>query len=274
MAGQTITPVILCGGAGTRLYPISTPAQPKQFLPFTADGKSLFHLAVERALAIGANTIALVTTENLLPLLERQLTPYKGCAAFHIIAEPCGRNTAAAIALAIQEVTESGFFWIKPSDHVIEQPDILYKAVRNAARMGTHEELFLFGIPPQGPCPDYGYIRTSGAERTALPVTDFIEKPPLDVAENIYQDGRHFWNSGMIAASRQALTRAFFCHASAYIQPDLRHDYAHLPAISFDKAVLEKTSDCLMLPCPCGWQDVGSTDIFSKVRQHKQIQAR
>lgn len=273
---NAIQPVILSGGSGTRLWPLSRSAHPKQFLPL-ADEVSMLQGTWQRIAPIAIGEPIVVANEAHRFMVAEQLRQI-GCGSARILLEPVGRNTAPAIGLAALEAVAAGddpVLLILPSDHVIRDPAAFREAVESAVPAAEAGKLVTFGIVPTGPETGYGYIR-AGAEaiHPARVVESFVEKPDLATAESYVESGRYYWNSGM-----------FLFKASRYIaelerlQPDMLaacraalgastrdNDFIRLdadafaasPANSIDYAVMEKTEDATVVPISVGWSDVGS----------------
>lgn len=253
-----LLPVILCGGAGERLTPLSTPEQPKQFLPMH-DKETLFSLTCARAQRICAQKpIQIVTTAALEPLAAMQAPPQA-----RFLIEPMRRNTAAAVALAARSARPDDILWIMPCDHLIDDEDALAHALLQAQSGAARGRIALLGIKPTCAHTGYGYISCRpGKEEGA--VDEFTEKPTPARARAYLQSGDYWWNSGMVIARADLLLQEFAAHAPAYINGT---PYAALPARSFDTVILEKTARALLIPADMGWVDVGGHDraaLFQK----------
>lgn len=275
-----ITPVILSGGSGTRLWPMSTPERPKQFLPLT-DTLTMFQLTARRTKhAEIFNPPIIVASERHADLIERQLDDI-GIAPGAIILEPCARNTAPAIALAALEAGQSPML-VMPSDHVIADEDAFMRAIDAALPLLGDGWLVTFGITPTGPETGYGYIQ-SGAplKETIRRVARFVEKPDRARAEAMIATGDHFWNGGiflfradmylgalstyapeMLAAAQASMAGAK--RAGKRILPD-ETCFAACPSDSIDYAVMEKAERVAVVPVSMGWSDVGSWDALHEL---------
>jgi mannose-1-phosphate guanylyltransferase/mannose-1-phosphate guanylyltransferase/mannose-6-phosphate isomerase len=272
-----ITPVILSGGSGTRLWPMSTPQRPKQFLPLT-DTLTMFQLTARRT--ENAEKFApplIVASARHAELIAQQLADI-GIKPGAIILEPCARNTAPAIALAALETGQSPML-VMPSDHVIADEAAFMRAIGSALPLLDDGWLVTFGITPTGPETGYGYIQsgtslTDGIRRVAR----FVEKPDRAHAEDMIATADHFWNGGiflfradmyvnalaahapdMLAAVQASLASA--TRASERIQPD-EATFAACPSDSIDYAVMEKAKHVAVVPVSMGWSDVGSWDAL------------
>jgi len=276
-----ILPVILSGGSGTRLWPLSRETYPKQFLPLVGE-HSMLQATWLRVAAVASRDPIIVANEAHRFVAAEQLHNL-GVQPQAILLEPIGRNTAPAIALAALEAMADGsdpLLLILPSDHVIADQAAFHGAVNAATQAAQDGKLVTFGIVPTGPETGYGYILASGAD-TVRPVERFVEKPDLATAQGYVDSGDYFWNSGMflIRASRYltelerfrpqmaaACRRAF---AGAVRDADFtRLDVEAFQAIqgdSIDYAVMENTSDAVVLPLDAGWNDVGSWSALRDV---------
>lgn len=272
-----ITPVILCGGSGTRLWPLSRELYPKQLLPLV-DQQTMLQNTAQRLSGIGglAPLIAVSNEEHRF-LLAEQLREINAQVA-GILLEPVGRNTAPAVAVAALFAMSHGddpLLLVLPADHAMQNPSAFRQAVERAVPFAELGKLITFGVVPTGPETGYGYIK-AGEELGAggCHVERFVEKPDRDTAEQMLADGGYYWNSGM-----------FLFKASVYLKeleqyrPDIleacrktmdaaeqSYDFVRLgkaafmecPGDSIDYAVMEKTPDAVVIPLDAGWSDVGS----------------
>ncbi|MBA4748223.1 MAG: NTP transferase domain-containing protein [Sphingopyxis sp.] len=277
-----ITPIILSGGSGTRLWPLSTDARPKQFLPL-AGPESMYAATLARC-GDGAQFAApiVVGAERHSALLAADAPPDA-----RIILEPVARNTAPAIALAALAAGTDALLLIMPSDHVIADLPAFQRAVDAAVPAAQAGWLVTFGITPTGPETGFGYIamgedlaEATGVRRAA----HFIEKPPMERAEAMLSAGDHVWNAGifllradrlveelgvhaapMLAACRAAMAGAV--HHGAFVRPDAEA-FAACPSDSIDYAVMERAERVAVAPVSCGWSDVGSWDALADLGPH------
>ena len=270
-----LQPVLLSGGSGTRLWPLSREAYPKQFLPLVGDD-TLLQATWRRVAPLSSAAPLVVANEEHRFLVAEQLRVI-GAPQARIVLEPVGRNTAPAIAAAALIASADGgdpLLLVLPSDHVVRDPDAFRAAVRAAAPAAEAGALVTFGIVPQAPETGFGYIQAERGGEGVRKVLRFVEKPDAATAQGYLDAGDHYWNSGMFLfrASRfldelgrhrpdiLAAARA----ASAHVDPDgefLRLDreaFAASPAESIDYAVMEKTDAAMVLPVDIGWNDVGS----------------
>ncbi len=269
-----IQPVILSGGSGTRLWPLSRAAFPKQFL--SLDGaRTMIQDTVTRVAGDGFAAPLLVGGREHRFLLAEQMREL-GIAPRAILLEPVARNTAAAIAAAAALAAEADPaqpLLILPSDHVIDDLAAFHAAIARALPAVRDGALALFGIAPDHPATGYGYIRAGEARDGGFAVARFVEKPDLATAEGYLADGGYSWNSGMflfradaILAALQALAPEVAAAAAAVAarRRDLDFElldetaFAAAPSVSIDVAVMEKTDRALVVPATIGWNDIGA----------------
>lgn len=282
----SVRPVILCGGSGSRLWPLSRDAYPKQFLPLL-DRHSLLQATWLRVATLARPPIA-VTGEEHRFMVAEQLRQVD-CRPAAIVLEPAGRNTAPAIAVAaleaLREAARAGetdaILLVLPSDHLVSDEAGFRAAVAAAVPAAEAGRLVTFGVLPTAPETGFGYIRAPGAG--VRPVEAFVEKPDRAVAEQYLASGRYFWNSGMFLfrASRYLAELERFrpdilaaCRAAI---ADARRDadflrlaaaFAACPSESIDYAVMEQTEAAAMLPLDVGWSDVGSWSALWQIAEH------
>lgn len=271
-----VIPVILSGGAGTRLWPLSREMYPKQLLPLTGKRTMLQDTAARLATIADALAPIVVCNEAHRFTVAEQLRA-TGMPASAILLEPAGRNTAPAVALAALQALEThgdATLIVAPADHVIRDVRKFSEAADIAVSLAQEDKLITFGIVAHAPETGYGYIRRGEGVGPAYPVAQFIEKPPLDLAVQFVATGDYYWNSGMFVfkASRYLSELSNFAPdiltacAAAYqaAQADLdfvridKAEFIKCRAESIDYAVMEKTQDALVLPLDVGWSDVGS----------------
>ena len=270
-----IHPFILSGGSGTRLWPLSRKAYPKQFLALTGGDKSLFQMSCERFASpdfaaptiLGGNEHRFIIAEQMR---EIGMTPAS------IVLEPLGRNTAPAAAIAAliaAEKSEDALLLLAPSDHIIADPQAFRETVMRGVEPAKAGALITFGIKPTGPHTGYGYIEAQG-EGAALPVKRFVEKPDQETAAGYVASGDFYWNAGIFLMSARALIQAFETHAPEILegcrrallrsQVDLdflRLDpqvYGAVQDISIDYAIMEKAHNVCCVPLAGQWSDLGA----------------
>jgi mannose-1-phosphate guanylyltransferase/mannose-6-phosphate isomerase len=282
-AMSDLLPVILSGGSGTRLWPLSREAYPKQFLPLVGE-RSMLQATWQRVSAIASRAPIVVANEAQRFIAAEQLQQ-AGTTPSAILLEPAGRNTAPAIAVAALEARRNGddpLLLVLPSDHLIHDEPAFHAAIRAASTAAEQGRLITFGITPTSPETGYGYIKAHpGTDVRA--VDRFVEKPDLATAEAYVASGEYYWNSGMFLfrASRYlaelerlqpAILKA--CKDS-WENAQLDADFIRLEAESFkaspsdsiDYAVMEKTGDASVVPLDAGWSDVGSWTALRDVSQ-------
>lgn len=275
---MNIAPVILSGGSGSRLWPLSRAMRPKQFLGVT-DEKTLFQLTLQRLEGLpGLQPPVIVANQEHRFLVAEQCRE-AGIAPGAIILEPFGRNTAPAIAVAALHAHKSGsdpVLLVLPSDHIFSKPEAFRQSVRLAAQAAEQGQLVTFGIVPTHPETGYGYLRAgTGTTMTGVhTVAQFVEKPDLATAEAYVASGDYFWNSGMFMFRASVYLEALKQHRPDMLQQCERAcehsrvdiDFVRLdeaamnecPSDSVDYAVMEKTSKAVMVPLDAGWNDVGA----------------
>jgi mannose-1-phosphate guanylyltransferase/mannose-1-phosphate guanylyltransferase/mannose-6-phosphate isomerase len=279
--GKRILPVILSGGGGTRLWPLSRPACPKQFLPLI-DARSMLQLTAAR---VGDRSLfappIVVGSAAQADLIERQLADAHSSPA-SLILEPCGRNTAPAIALAALVAPPDSLLLVMPSDHHIQYPDLFRQAVAAGAAAARGDWLVTFGIRPDRPETGYGYIRRGEAIGPGVFRADrFVEKPDAATAVAYLTDGSYDWNGGIFLFRAAALLNELAEHAPdilAVAQAALRDTgveqrrvqpnaeaFASAPSQSIDRAVMERSRRVAVVPVDMGWSDVGSWDSLHTV---------
>jgi len=280
-----IYPVILSGGAGTRLWPLSRAVLPKQLLPLVTD-KTMLQDTVLRLAGWPEIMAPLIVCGNEHRfLVAEQLREIK-CAPLGILLEPSGRNTAPAVAAAalfLQAHDPEALMLVLPADHVITDRDAFRAAVVSAAAFAREGALTTFGVVPTGPETGYGYIRRGAAmaDAGAFKVDSFVEKPDLATAQSFVADGGYYWNSGMFlfqaatyiselkqfqpaiaAATEAAVSQAYrdmdFCRLD-------EQAFAASPSDSIDYAVMEHTKHAVVVPANIGWSDVGSWSALRDV---------
>jgi mannose-1-phosphate guanylyltransferase/mannose-1-phosphate guanylyltransferase/mannose-6-phosphate isomerase len=271
-----ITPVILSGGAGTRLWPLSTAAQPKQMLKLAGD-RTMLQATIGRVADAGRfEAPVIVAGAGQADAIEAQLQEI-ACAPAALIMEPEGRNTAPAIALAALSAPPDALLLVMPSDHVIGDVAAFRAAIDLAVPLAEQDWLVTFGIAPERPETGFGYIKLGEAiGRGVHRVERFVEKPPLADAERMLRDGDHSWNAGIFLFRAQAYLDALAVHAPAILQsvtaataqarregarvlPDAG-SFGTAPSESIDYAVLEKADRVTVVPVAMAWSDVGSWD--------------
>lgn len=279
MSGHEIVPVILSGGSGTRLWPLSREHYPKQLLALTGEQTMLQETACRLDGLPGVRPPVIVCNEEYRFLVAEQLRQV-GKKPGEIILEPAGRNTAPALALAALTLVERGddpVMLVMPADHVIQDRQAFQAAVTGAASLAASGSLITFGIVPARPETGYGYIRRGDGNRVAA----FVEKPDLATAKGYVESGEYLWNSGLFA-----MRPSVWIEELGHFRPDIvaatrtahskgtrDRDFFRVDAESFhvcpsdsvDYAVMEKTSRAVFVFLDAGWSDVGAWSAVAEV---------
>jgi len=281
-----IVPVILSGGSGTRLWPLSRALYPKQLLSLTGAHTMLQDTVLRLASIKERGPVYCICNESHRFLVAEQLHE-TGAELGEIILEPSGRNTAPAAAIAAMLITKKypgALMLVLPADHVILDQKAFTAAVAVGTSAAERGELVTFGITPNAPETGYGYIRASiKRERAVYPVVEFVEKPDRETAERYISSGDYFWNSGiflfkaesylleleayapaMLAACRDALEKAV--EDLDFLRLDAEA-FCASPSDSIDYAVMEKTSKAALVPLNAGWNDVGAWSALWDVQE-------
>jgi len=268
--------VIMCGGVGSRFWPFSKAAKPKQFIDFFGTGRSLLQMAFDRLNGIvPVDNILLITNESYEPLIKEQLPELKPS---QILLEPARRNTAPCIAWAahhIRAIHPDAKIMVAPSDHLIINEEKFKQSVVKAFDfIGTHDALVTLGIKPSRPETGYGYIQVGEqVEGDFSTVKTFTEKPSEDLARVFLQSGEFFWNSGMFFWSASSIIQALDHFApevnavfdkgrdyfgTAQEQEYIDNNFEACPSISIDFAVMEKAPNVYVETVDFGWNDLGT----------------
>ncbi|SNR60727.1 mannose-1-phosphate guanylyltransferase/mannose-6-phosphate isomerase [Desulfurobacterium atlanticum] len=288
--------IILAGGSGTRLFPISRKKYPKQFLKI-GDEKSLFQKTVERSLlAVNPEDLIIITNKDYQFHIKNQLSEVfndSSVESFNLILEPLGRNTAPAIALAAKfaleklKVSEDEVLFVSPSDHIISPVEKFAEYMKKAEKIAKEGYIVTFGIRPTKPETGYGYIEADSAlsltetnhnspstNPTIYKVRQFHEKPDLETAKEYLAKGNYYWNSGMFAFTIKTIFEEFKKNAPEIYEKvenstfeEVLENFESMPDTSIDYAVMEKTEKGVVLPLDITWSDVGSWDAFYEVME-------
>lgn len=267
---STIVPVILCGGSGTRLWPLSRKLYPKQFVKM-GHSQTLFSQTLQRAITVGGNTRPLIiSNEDYRFYLLENLDQLNIDA--EIILEPVAKNTAPALALAVLSIMDKAdaLMLVLPSDHFFENDADFCETIAKAAPVASAGHIVTFGIKPSRPEQGYGYIhRGEDLPNNAFSVSRFVEKPDADSAKQMLDAGEYFWNSGIFLMSASVYIEELVkfvpeilkaCQKAwrnrnkddRFLRPD-SDAFMASPENSIDYAIMEKTYRIAMLPLYCGY---------------------
>ncbi|NIF76626.1 mannose-1-phosphate guanylyltransferase/mannose-6-phosphate isomerase [Paraburkholderia sp. Cy-641] len=292
-AKTKLIPVIVCGGSGTRLWPVSREAFPKPFMRM-ADGRSLLQKAYLRACALsGVDEIVIVTNRDTHFLVKDDCAEVKvDGVQLGLVLEPAARNTSAAIAAATYVVKERHgddvALLVMPADQLVEDEPVFQQAVTLAVNAATTHGIVVFGIQPNRPETGYGYIELAeqvSSSPALLPGKRFVEKPNAEVAQRFLDGGRHLWNAGMFCFMPQtmlneltewepevcqlvsnAIEKGTFSVAkdsyTVELEPEL---FRRVKSVSIDYAVMERLSNVAVVACDLGWSDIGSWKSMSEL---------
>jgi mannose-1-phosphate guanylyltransferase/mannose-6-phosphate isomerase len=267
-----VQPVILCGGVGSRLAPLSTPDRPKQFLPLMS-AQSMLVDTLDRALAVSAWAPLLIGSVDHAGFLKF------GARDHRVVLEPTGRGTASALAAAAQLMDPADVMLVMPSDHHIKDLDALVVSVEVAVQRAEEGDLVCLGVEPTRADPNYGYIRFEDLGSPWHPVQLFVEKPDSAEAERLRAEGA-LWNSGMFAFKAGALMAAMLelqpgvvaATASALATAQrlagamlLGDAFGRSPAVSVDHGVMALARNVSVVGLDAGWSDVGSWEVLWEI---------
>lgn len=280
-----LIPVILSGGAGARLWPVSRSTWPKPFMRMQ-DGESLLYKTLERALQVADGPVLTVTNRDYRFLTRDEYEPYQDIRALPLMLEPGGRNTAPAILLAALHLQrchgDDAIMLVLPADHLIDDRAAFAANVRRAARLAADDWLVTFGIVPDRAETGFGYIRKGRAlAEGAAAVEAFVEKPDANTAAAYLASAEYLWNSGMFCfrvgavldaaenACPEVMAAVRECDASASDDDGVHGFDAALflaqPNISFDYAVMERAAKVAVIPAAFDWNDIGSWQAVSEM---------
>ncbi|WP_241176585.1 mannose-1-phosphate guanylyltransferase/mannose-6-phosphate isomerase [Citrobacter portucalensis] len=287
-----IIPIIMAGGSGTRLWPLSRSLYPKQFLSLTNEN-SLLQETLKRLDGLNCLPPVIVSNNEHRFIVAEQLRQF-GVDDFQIILEPVGRNTAPAVALAALKALElhgDHHMLVLAADHAIQDIEAFHAAVLAAEQESVDNKLVTFGIVPTKPETGYGYIKKGEqVKNSVFKVNSFVEKPDLETAKNYLEQKCYLWNSGMfmfkasvyldelkkyrpdiLAACKESLSSASTDLDFIRLNSDV---FAECPDESIDYAVMEKTQDCVVIPLDAEWSDIGSwTSLWeiSEKDEHENV---
>ena len=284
---QQITPVILCGGSGSRLWPLSRKSYPKQFVPLVGD-KTLFQDSSERLTGPHFKNPIIVTNSDYRFIVSEQLQEI-GIDPGAILIEPEGRNTAPAIlaaALFEYQTNPNSIIVVAPSDHVINDVNAFHLAIEEAYKVAQNGQIITFGIKPTHPETGFGYLELAKISTTqAVPLKAFIEKPDLTNAVKMFQSENFLWNSGIFLFKAKDIIEAFKKYSPSDLDAvnlsltnstnDLGFcrlnltDWVKTENISIDYAIMEKSDNLSVVPYSAGWSDLGGWDAVWRENMSK-----
>ncbi|MDF2635779.1 MAG: mannose-phosphate guanylyltransferase/mannose-6-phosphate isomerase [Pelosinus sp.] len=268
--------IILAGGGGSRLFPLSRTRFPKQFLKLNEE-RSLLARTILRFLPIVKSCdMVIVTNQEYIHHVRTELIAAKAQDA-HILLEPVARNTAPAVALAARYCLDvlgckaDEILYVTPSDHVIRPQDIFNENLHQAIRLAKMSKIVTLGVKPGSPETGYGYIQAGKAFGDAFTVQSFSEKPDQETAELYLAAGNYYWNSGMFAFTIDCFMGELekyqldvYTLAAKGLE-EMKTNFSKMPSISLDYAVAEKSEELVMLPITAEWNDIGSWDAIYDV---------
>ena len=264
---------ILAGGKGERLWPLSTIERPKPLLPFI-NGETLLDQTIQRALPLvdSPQNICIVAGGGLETLIQQEVGDRIGL----MITEPCGRNTAAAVLLAVEKIYKrdpDALVVFLSADHFIPDAEPFQVMMRQAVEYALqHQKIAIFGLKPQYPATGYGYIQTGASEGKGFIVDAFHEKPDLEQAQTYLKQSNMFWNLGLFAAQARVWRAEFSTHAPEIFGAMQRYldgsgSYQDITSISVDYALMEKSKNIVMFGGNFAWYDVGNVHAFLSLKK-------
>lgn len=284
LESKKILPVIMSGGAGSRLWPLSRRDEPKQFLPLVTN-KTMLQETVARFEGDLYHDPVFICNASHAEMISFQML-HMGRDIGAIIIEPEGRNTApcaVVAALHAAQLEDNSLFLLVPADHHIDKPDAFRRAVAAGAPVASKGHLVTFGMMPDHPATGFGYIRKGESLAPGtFDVDEFVEKPPLDVAASYVESGYYVWNSGIFLFDATTLLSEMASYSPdiekqarlSYEQAVIEDKHIHLdaghfskiPSAPVDKAVMEYTKKAAVIPCELGWHDIGSYKALHEIR--------
>lgn len=278
---DNITPILLSGGAGTRLWPVSRKALPKQFAQLIGE-ESLFVGAARRLADLSLSSPIIVTGEDYRFLVRDQLAQAQ-VEAGHVLIEPDGRNTAPAIlaaALIAQEANPEALLLAAPSDHLIADTQAFGEAIAKGVEAAQNGAIVTFGIAPTRPETGYGYLELASVanDMPVVPLSQFVEKPDAEAAAAMLASGNYLWNAGIFLSRADTLVDAFATHQPTMLDQvraavegrteDLGFErlavraWSDVESISIDYAIMEKSDHIMVVPYNSSWSDLGDWDAL------------
>jgi mannose-1-phosphate guanylyltransferase/mannose-6-phosphate isomerase len=280
----SITPVILCGGSGTRLWPLSRDNYPKQLLALGRERTLVQQTLMRAAHVAGDTAIEIICGEEHRFQIAEQLRLLDGVSA-NIILEPVGRNTAPAIALAALRAAPETLLLVMPSDHVIDDVDRFGVAVEAGKALAQAGSLVTFGLVPDRAETGYGYIRSGEPLEGGFRIARFVEKPDRQTAEEFVASGAYLWNSGIFLFRADAYLAELSANEPTIVEDcrealaGLRADldflrldesaFSRCKSVAVDRAVMERTARAAVVPLECDWCDLGSFESLWEFSRHR-----
>jgi mannose-1-phosphate guanylyltransferase/mannose-6-phosphate isomerase len=273
---EKIYVVLLAGGGGTRLWPASTDAFPKQFLDF-GTGESLLQKTIQRLLRFEhIDEIAIATNADYESLVRAQIEKFKGQTQISILVEPSRKNTAPAIAYAVRyfsdKIDSDAPILVVPADHLISPELDWVHAVEEILPTVAKGQIVTFGIQPTGPQTGFGYLELGAPfDAATFELNRFIEKPNLETAQKLIESDRVFWNAGIFAFSPKTFWSEMqkhcpeIYHLSSVSLEEMQWNFSQMPDLSIDYALMEKTKQIVASPLQIIWSDIGSWDGLYEV---------
>jgi mannose-1-phosphate guanylyltransferase len=281
-----IAPVILAGGAGTRLWPLSREDKPKQFHDLTGEG-TLLEATINRLLPLNPD-ICIIATSGRYEGMSKDEIKKIGIKG-KVLIEPSPKNTAPAIlfsALYLSKLFDESIMIVLPADHYIKRSEIFIKTIKSAIREANKDCLVTIGIKPEFPETGYGYIKAGKGSGNVLRVESFVEKPDRNTAEKYLKKGDYFWNAGMFIWKTSVILKSF-----KELMPDLYNSFmplmelnadkialnkgkirtikekifSSIDAISIDYGIMEKAENKVVIPADFGWTDLGSWNSIDEI---------
>jgi len=282
---QSIRGVVLAGGSGTRLWPLSRQQLPKQFLNLNGVDSMLSATISRLNPLISRDNVWVVTGES-----HASGEAFSELDGLNQILEPCGRNTAPAIAVSaalfLDLNKEDSVMVILPADHIISKQAAFQACLKKAVDAALNDQLVTFGIVPTQPETGFGYVQAEAGEAEVLPVVRFVEKPCLEDAERMLADGNYYWNSGMFVWKASTILEEIEAYlpevfevlskmrkrwnAGESWQEVVRDSFGQMPDISIDYGIMEKSQRVSLVVADIGWSDVGSWDAVHEMAQHDE----
>jgi mannose-1-phosphate guanylyltransferase len=279
MPSQPLYAVVMAGGSGTRFWPLSRAAKPKQFLSL-ASSATMLQETVERVAALVKPGNVKVVCGAQHSSTVRKLVPQ--VAAKHVVVEPMARNTAPAIALGLVGLPLDAVVVVLPADQHVTQRRPFERALRDAVALAKKGDIVTLGIRPTRPETGFGYIQMGEKKGVGHQVARFVEKPNLQTAQSYIASGQYLWNAGIFVFQVKTMREALARHCpdidkalqqldalalkKKLTAPSLKKHFEKMPSISIDYAVAEKASNMAVVSCDCGWSDVGSFNALAEVR--------